>query len=215
MDPIVGWIDRYHINPAAILATVVLLIGATIGIVLANRLLRHWLGQMQARLHLNYETVTTATRVIGALLWIVTAILVLNIWGVDIGGLWALLASVATVIGVGFLATWAMVSNCTANVFLTMWHPFRLGQTVEVLPENLKGRVIDRNMMFTTLREESGAVIAVPNNVFFQKMFRVVDAGERSSFELLEIGNGSIRARPQEAADAAAPLTAGQGIGQR
>ena len=73
----------------------------------------------------------------------------------------------------GFLATWAMVSNVTASLFLTIWHPFRLGDTVELLPENLKGRAIDRNLMFTVLREESGSVLQVPNNLFFQKIFRV------------------------------------------
>ena len=54
-----------------------------------------------------------------------------------------------------------------------------------MLPENVKGRVIDRNLMFTALREESGSVIQIPNNLFFQKMFRVVGA-EQSAFELLE-----------------------------
>jgi small-conductance mechanosensitive channel len=76
-------------------------------------------------------------------------------------------------IGVGFLATWAMISNLTAHLFLTVWRPFRLGQVVSLLPEDLKGRVVDRTMMFTVLREESGATLMIPNNLFFQKIFRV------------------------------------------
>ena len=56
---------------------------------------------------------------------------------------------------------------------LAIWRPFRLGDNVELLPENLKGRAIDRNLMFTVLREDSGALLQVPNNLFFQKMFRV------------------------------------------
>jgi small-conductance mechanosensitive channel len=44
-----------------------------------------------------------------------------------------------------------------------------------MLPENLKGRVMDRNLMFTTLSEESGSVLQIPNNLFFQKIFRVSD----------------------------------------
>ena len=66
-----------------------------------------------------------------------------------------------------------MISNFTASFFLVLWRPFHFGQTVEMLPENLKGRVIDRNLMFTTLSEESGSVIQIPNNLFFQKIFRV------------------------------------------
>jgi len=42
----------------------------------------------------------------------------LDIWGVGIAGLWTFLVSVITLIGVGFLATWTMVSNVTASLFL-------------------------------------------------------------------------------------------------
>jgi len=66
-----------------------------------------------------------------------------------------------------------MTSNFTASFFLALWRPFHVGQTVEVLPENLKGRVVGRNLMFTTLSEESGSVLQIPNSLFFQKMFRV------------------------------------------
>jgi small-conductance mechanosensitive channel len=106
--------------------------------------------------------------------------------GVSIGGLWAVLVSAATVIGVGFLAVWTLISNITASFFITIWRPFRLGQFVEMLPENLKGRVVDRNLMFTVLREEHGSVLQIPNNLFFQKMFRVAGEEEQYLFEFLE-----------------------------
>ena len=67
----------------------------------------------------------------------------------------------------------------TASFFLTLWRPFHLGQTIEIIPENLSGRVSDRNLMFTTLREESGSILQIPNNLFFQKPFRV--SGETAS----------------------------------
>ena len=104
-----------------------------------------------------------------AVLWIFTAFAVLNVWGVGLGGVWAVLVSAITVIGVGFLATWAMISNFTASFFLVLWRPFQFGQTVEILPENLKGQVTDRNLMFTTLREESGTVLQIPNNLFSER----------------------------------------------
>src|SRR5262249_40282736 len=110
----------------------------------------------------------------------------LQIWGVSVGGLWTLLVSAVTLVGVGFLATWTMISNMTASLFIAIWRPFHLGDTVEVLPEGLKGRVIDRNFMFVILREEGGATLRVPNNLFFQKVFRVTDGGARSAFEALE-----------------------------
>ena len=128
-------------------------------------------------------------------LWVITAMVLLEIWGVSVGGLWTLLVSAATLVGVGFLATWTMISNMTASLFISIWRPFHLGDTVEVLPEKLKGRVIDRNFMFVVLREEDGGALKVPNNLFFQKVFRVTDGGAKSAFEALEsqsgIGNSS------------------------
>ncbi|MGB6807711.1 MAG: mechanosensitive ion channel domain-containing protein, partial [Pseudolabrys sp.] len=84
-------------------------------------------------------------------------------------------------IGVGFLATWAIVSNFTSSFFLTIWRPFRLGDTVILLPENTSGRVTDRNLMFTVLRDQDRSVVNVPKNLFFQKMLRVTSGGEQSS----------------------------------
>jgi small-conductance mechanosensitive channel len=130
-------------------------------------------------------------RIVGSVVWLVVALIILGLWGLDVSGIWALLISAAAVIGVGFLAVWTIVSNITASLFLSVWRPFKLGQTVEVLPENLKGRVIDRNLMFTVLRDGEDRVLQVPNNFFFRKMFWVMDTQARSLFEVLERGSQS------------------------
>ena len=188
MDQVVAWFARTNISLPQLLATVALIVSTALAIAALNRLLRGWVRSLEARVHLPYETVLVATRVVGSCLWLVTALLVLNLWGIGLGGLWTLLASAVPVIGVGFLAVWTMVSNVTASFFITLWRPFRLGQIVEILPENLKGRVIERNLMFTMLRDEDGNLLQVPNNLFFQKMFRVADPGKPSLFESLESG---------------------------
>ena len=82
---------------------------------------------------------------------------------------------------------WAvLVSNITASFFLTLWHPFRPGEVVEMLRQLLKGRVIDRNLTFTVLREEHGTTRHVPNNFLFQKIFRVAEHKSRYMVEFLE-----------------------------
>jgi small-conductance mechanosensitive channel len=186
MQGLVAWADRSDISVPTLLVTVALIICTLIVALVLNRLLRRSVGRVAARVHLPYETVLTLTRVVSGSLWLVTGMLVLNMWGIGLSGLWTLLASAVAVIGVGFLAVWTMISNVTASFFITLWRPFRLGQSVELLPENLKGRVIDRNLMFTVLRDEGGNTLQVPNNLFFQKMFRVSDSGKPSLFEDLE-----------------------------
>ena len=185
MDQIASWLERGNISLLTVVATIALLIATAIVVLLLNRLLRQLIKRVEKRLHLPFDTVRVVTRIASGGLWLLAALLALNLWGVSVGGLWTLLASAIAVIGVGFLAVWTIVSNVTASFFITVWRPFQLGQTVELLPENLKGRVIDRNMMFTVLREEGGSVLQIPNNLFFQKAYRVSDGG-KTWFEYLE-----------------------------
>jgi small-conductance mechanosensitive channel len=177
MNQILAWLDQRHIGVATLVLTLALVAGAAIVILLLNRLLKKWLRHAETRMGLRFENVVMIVRVLTTIFWIVTLLFVLDLWGIGVGGLWAVLASVTTVLGVAFLATWAMISNVTASVFLAVWRPFRLGDTVEMLPENVKGRAVDRNLMFTALREDGGTVLQIPNNLFFQKMFRVGGGG--------------------------------------
>ena len=186
MDQVLTSLERSDIDLPTALATIALLLVAFVGISLLKRLSRHVLWQVDRGRYLPYESLLMITRILTGALWLVTLLVVLNLWGVNISGLWTLLISMIAVLGVSFLAVWTIVSNMTASFFITVWRPFHLGQTVEILPENLKGRVIDRNLMFTVLRDEHGFVLQVPNNTFFQKMFRVADSRKKSLYEIFE-----------------------------
>ena len=188
-DPLAAWVTGYGIR-LEVLVTLGVLIAAAIGIFSLNRLLRRLLLRIDPRFRPPYDTVALLPQVLSSVLWLCVGLVLLDIWGIGVTGLWTFLVSVITLIGVGFLATWTMVSNVTASLFLTIWHPFRLGEAVEILPESLKGRVIDRNLMFTVLREERGTILHVPNNFFFQKVFRVTAENSRYMFEFLEHRDG-------------------------
>ena len=173
MTQIIEWLNQHNINAVNAISTVVILLLASIVIPILSRLLNQWLTYLQSPLNFTDKTNSIINRVIIAVLWALIVFIILDVWGIGLAGVWAVLVSAITIIGVGFIATWAMTSNFTASFFLALWRPFHVGQTVEVLPENLKGRVVGRNLMFTTLSEESGSVLQVPNSLFFQKMFRV------------------------------------------
>ena len=199
MDNPLVWFDRHNVSVIAVLATIGVVIGAFVLSYLLRWRLQSSVRQLADRLRLPYETVLTVTRLLIGALWLIAAMLALEIWGVSVGGLWTLLASAAAIVGVGFLATWTMISNVTASFFLAFWHPFHLGDKIEMLPENLSGRVIDRNLMFVVVREDGGAVIQIPNNLFFQKMFKVSSSSNKTLFEEYESNadpEGRNRLRP-------------------
>ena len=173
MTQIIEWLNQHNINAVKTIGTVAILLLALIIIPRLSRSLKQWLIHLESRLNVTDKTNSIINRVIIAVLWALIVFIILDVWGIGLAGVWAVLVSAITIIGVGFIATWAMTSNFTASFFLALWRPFHVGQTVEVLPENLKGRVVGRNLMFTTLSEESGSVLQIPNSLFFQKMFRV------------------------------------------
>ncbi len=177
MSAITAWLDQQHVNIAALVTSAAVLVIAALAIPLVQRLLRNWLRGIETRIQLSEATAFAIIRIVSIGLWLIAALLILDAWGIALAGVWGLLVSAIAVIGVGFLATWAIISNFTASLFLTIWRPFRLGDTVVILPENTAGRVTQHNLMFTVLREQDGSVVNVPNNLFFQKMFRVVSGG--------------------------------------
>jgi small-conductance mechanosensitive channel len=186
---VADWISQ---NAAAklLVSLVLLVLAAVISSFLRNKALRNVIRQWEAQVHLGSGAVLLLLRIAANIVWLVALLLILGVWGVNVTGMWTLLASAAAVIGVGFLAVWTMISNVTASIFITIWSPFKLGQMVEIVPENLKGRVVDRNMMFTVLRDGSDRVLHVPNNLFFQKMFWVTDEKAQYLFEFLERESG-------------------------
>src|SRR6266568_4079714 len=183
MSDLFAWLSSYGPRIEIALETVAIVIVAFIAAVSVSRMLRRSLVERYRHRRIPYDTVLLLTRGATALVCVGACILALDLWGFSVTGLWAFLVSISTVIGVGFLATWTMISNVTANLLLAVLRPFRLGDTVEIVPENVKGQVVDRNMMFTALRERPGTILHVPNNLFFQKLFRVTEQDTQNSFE--------------------------------
>jgi small-conductance mechanosensitive channel len=191
MTQIIEWLNQHNISAVNAIGTVAVLFLASIIIPILSRFLRQRLSYLQGRLNLTDETNFTINRAITAILWTLTVFIALNVWGIGLGGVWAVLISAITIVGVGFIATWAMISNFTASFFLVLWRPFQVGQTVEILPEKLKGRVVERNLMFTTLSEEGDSLLQIPNNLFFQKVFRVSSDGLASTLNPQRHGNSA------------------------
>lgn len=116
----------------------------------------------------------------GALLWS------LERMGVSGTVLWTAFTGFAAVGAVAFFAAWSVLSNlfCTLLIFST--RAFELGDVVELLEvgdkPGLKGRVVDINMVYTTLSEAAeagapGTTLQLPNSLFFQRALRRWPAG--------------------------------------
>ncbi len=82
---------------------------------------------------------------------------------------------VGTILGlvaIGFVAVWSILSNFLCTFVLILFKPFSVGDDLEIPSDSVAGKVVDLTMIFTTLRSPAGEYIQVPNNVFFQKIFK-------------------------------------------
>ncbi|WP_205703720.1 mechanosensitive ion channel family protein [Herbaspirillum huttiense] len=111
----------------------------------------------------------------GAMLW------ALERMGVSGAVLWSAFTGFAAVGAVAFFAVWSVLSNlfCAILIFTTI--PFRVGDLIEVLEggdkPGVKGRVLDINLVYTTLLEEgqeqeAKTTLQLPNSMFFQRIVR-------------------------------------------
>ena len=116
--------------------------------------------------------------------WAIIALVVLvslQQTGVRITSIWAALSAFVVLIGVGMVAVWSVLSNMLCSLLLLVFRPFSIGDRVEIIEatggNGLQGKVVNLNLLYTYLLENNrqgkdGAIILIPNNMFFQKTTR-------------------------------------------
>jgi len=119
----------------------------------------------------------------GGIRWFIIGgalIMVLERFGVSATVLWTAFSGFVAVAAIAFFAIWSVLSNLLCAVLIMTVGPFRLGDMVELVESFekpiVKGRVMDINLLYTTLQEVTeegpGATVQVPNSLFFQKVVR-------------------------------------------
>ncbi|AKC88031.1 mechanosensitive ion channel family protein [Pseudoxanthomonas suwonensis] len=149
---------------------------------LLQRLVRAAVRRLMSRRGLPPEMAAVLRRVSATLIAFAALLLVLERLGVSGTVLWTAFTGFAAVGAVAFFAAWSVLSNIFCTVLIFSTRPFRLYDHIEVLENGekpgLKGRVIDINLIYTTLLEvgtgasEEGSVLQIPNNLFFQRTVR-------------------------------------------
>lgn len=159
-------------------------IGEAILILLAawllRALLRRLLRRACDRYNLPPELAIGARRLLGTLIYLAAGLLILERLGVSGAVLWTALTGFAAVAAVAFFAAWSVLSNIFCTFLILTARPFRLHDVIELLENGekpgLKGRVVDINLIYTTLQEmrDDGAdtTLQIPNSQFFQRSIR-------------------------------------------
>lgn len=154
---------------------------------LTSSVLKRLVTRLQTGQHL---TATMAARVQNLRRWVVllgTGLIALHAAGL-FDNAWALASAILAAVAIGFFAMWSLLSNMTSALIILVFRPFRVGDAIELIePTNgtrLGGRVLDMNLMFTTLEMESEngdppSLLHIPNNLFLQKTVRALPPATR------------------------------------
>ena len=149
---------------------------------LLQRLVRAGVRRLVHQRGLPPEMATVLRRLSASLIAAAAALLILERMGVSGMVLWTAFTGFAAVGAVAFFAAWSVLSNIFCTVLIFSTRPFRLQDHIELLENGekpgLKGRVVDINLIYTTLLEvgadasDEGSVLQVPNSLFFQRTVR-------------------------------------------
>lgn len=163
VNPLIDWFSP------EVVATGVVLLFALLLYVLVRRLFE----RLRSESHLDTSLVE-ALRIVARWLFVVlTAAAVLQVWGV-LDQFWAALTAAVTLVAIGFVAVWSVLSNVLCSLILLGTRPFRLGQRIALPPdEQLEGVVADITLLHTVLRTDAGDTLKIPNNQFFQRALRI------------------------------------------
>ncbi len=153
---------------AALPAAIAVIIGA----IAFNFVLKRGLKLLADRTRLTDSDIAPFGKVASWLIFVASIVLLLGVFGFDLDGMWTMITGIGAMIAVGFVAVWSVLSNCLCTFVILLTRPFSIGDEVEFAGEAVKGRVIDLNFIYTTLRAEDGATLQVPNNMFFQKVLK-------------------------------------------
>ena len=153
---------------------------------LLRRIARRLLARLGQHYTLPLPIEMAIKRLTNFLIWVGSALALLDAVGVSATVLWTAFTGFAAVGAVAFFAAWSVLSNIFCALLIFTTRPFRLGDLVEIVENGEKpgfrGRVVDINLIYTTMEESGGAygggnLVQIPNALFFQRALRRWKAG--------------------------------------
>ncbi len=156
-------------------------IGLTIAIILAFFLLK-WIIRRSIQSFVllqnhDIKRLSYVLKIINLSLTLMVLMVTAMVWEISIAGLSVYFASIFTIIGIAFFASWSVLSNITAALILFFYYPFKIGSKIKIMDgENSIIGVITNITLFTMIIEaDDQRKVVIPNNVVMQKTSVLLD----------------------------------------
>ena len=102
--------------------------------------------------------------------------LLVFIWGIDFNNMWVSLTGFVAMIAVAFFAVWSLIGNILAGLILFFTSPFKINDTIEIMPDEIKGKVLAINSFYTVIIDDDENYINIPNSLLFQRYIKNVSS---------------------------------------
>ena len=143
-----------------------------LGALLIRLALSRILNMMTRRTRITDSEISLVRKAVNWVILCLTIILLLGIFGFNLGGLWTVVSTMLAMVAIGFVAVWSVLSNVSCTFMILLFRPFGIGDEIAFAGEEVGGRVIDLNLLYTTLETEEDSTMQIPNNLFFQKALK-------------------------------------------
>ena len=157
-----------YLRPDTLIGAIAYLVIFTLAALLLSRTLRAAVHAAMTRSgHLDRTTISFLQQMGSAMIWVIILILYAHLIPVLRSMGTALLAGASVASVVIGLAAQSTLGNLVAGVSITIYRPFRLGDTLQVTaPTGTEIGVVELiSLGYTTLRAQDGHLIVLPNSV--------------------------------------------------
>jgi small-conductance mechanosensitive channel len=124
--------------------------------------------------HIEAERTALVNRLITAFLFIGLVVAQAITWGVHLSGLYVFVTSFFAMVAIGFFAVWSVLSNITSSVLIFFLFPYKIGDYIQVVGDDISGRITDITLFHLIVENEDKSVVTIPNNVVIQKSIRIL-----------------------------------------
>ena len=97
------------------------------------------------------------------------------IWKIDVKHAWVSMTGILALVAIAFFAVWSLVGSVLAGIIIYFTSPFKIEDTIEVMPDDIHGKVLAINTFYTVLRDKERNYINIPNSLLFQKYIKVLN----------------------------------------
>jgi small-conductance mechanosensitive channel len=147
-----------------------------VAIHLLFHLLKRYAKQTQHKFGIRKSRYFAIKRLLTMASLLMSLVILILIWNVDLKHVWVSATGVLALIAVAFVAVWSLVGNILAGVIIYFTSPFKIEDSIEVMPDEIRGTVLAVNTFYTVLMTEDKNYINIPNTLLFQKYIKVIKA---------------------------------------